>query len=355
MGVKKALCIGVNEYKYWLNAPTLEGCVNDANLWAKVLHEKYGFTIEGIITNEDATFDNLKEKICDFLEHLNEDDLGIIFFSGHGSRDYPEVGICHETIYFHDKEVQGTHYLRTWINNCKQPNSRLIFIADACHSATLTDVDRCCSYAVYGSHINRIAGQAVISQIDFEKDYVQKDFKRFIENQNFELDFTVSTDSIQTYVNEHYQDLDNKVLEKAIVKINEEYSHLKDMLQSSTETYKIREVAKPYIEDLCNPEANKGLIAQDTANEFEMMIPACLGDDKAYEALLPNFFGNGNKKYGVFTHAALTILLEETDITYKDFFELLKTKLNSEVYTFFGQKPFPQGHPNFTNQILFSL
>jgi Caspase domain. len=65
-GQKRALCVGINDYPG--TGADLNGCVNDANAWAKLLTDHYGFASSDvtILLNADAT----KAKIMKELETL---------------------------------------------------------------------------------------------------------------------------------------------------------------------------------------------------------------------------------------------------------------------------------------------
>lgn len=85
-----ALLIGIDEYHPKNNhIPNLEGCVNDVNALAKLFQDKYYYLDPDIkiLTNEDATRDNIIQSFRSHLtDQVDEESTLLFFFSGHGSR-----------------------------------------------------------------------------------------------------------------------------------------------------------------------------------------------------------------------------------------------------------------------------
>ena len=67
---KKALCIGINDYPWTAN--DLNGCVNDANDWAKELHAR-GFEVKKLL-NKSATGAAIRQGIKDLLKSAGSGD-----------------------------------------------------------------------------------------------------------------------------------------------------------------------------------------------------------------------------------------------------------------------------------------
>ena len=82
-----ALIIGINDYQ---NVDPLSFAVDDAIAINNILTEKYGFKKEHIrlITNEDATKDNIMNGFQDILLSAGEKDRIVVFYAGHGDT-YP--------------------------------------------------------------------------------------------------------------------------------------------------------------------------------------------------------------------------------------------------------------------------
>ena len=82
-----ALIIGINDYQY---VDPLSYAVDDAVSVRKVLIDKFGFKEDNIllITNEEATKDNIMEGFQEILLSAGEKDRIVVFYAGHGDT-YP--------------------------------------------------------------------------------------------------------------------------------------------------------------------------------------------------------------------------------------------------------------------------
>ena len=78
-----ALIIGINKYQ---NVEPLDYAVNDAVAVKEMFIEKYGFKEENIrlITDADATKDNIIKGFSDILTNAKEKDRVVVFYAGHG-------------------------------------------------------------------------------------------------------------------------------------------------------------------------------------------------------------------------------------------------------------------------------
>ena len=72
--MKKAICIGINNYPGMFN--DLKGCVNDANDWAELFAE-FGFEVK-VLLDKQGTRENIKAALRDLVSTLNQ---GITAFS----------------------------------------------------------------------------------------------------------------------------------------------------------------------------------------------------------------------------------------------------------------------------------
>ena len=78
-----ALIIGINKYQ---NVDHLTYAVDDAVAVQEKLVDKYGFTEDNIklITDEEATKDNILKGFSDILTQAKEKDRVVVFYAGHG-------------------------------------------------------------------------------------------------------------------------------------------------------------------------------------------------------------------------------------------------------------------------------
>src|SRR5829696_5812681 len=85
--MKKAICVGINNYPGISN--DLQGCVNDAYDWSKLLNE-YGFETS-LLLDSQATRQNIKAALDDLVVSAAEGDVVVFTYSGHGTQ-YIEFG-----------------------------------------------------------------------------------------------------------------------------------------------------------------------------------------------------------------------------------------------------------------------
>ena len=168
---KRALLIGINEYKYYREFP-LDGCLNDVEIMASVLREKFGFNEDEIIllTNEKATRDRIVEELRDILENCEPDAQIVLHFSGHGTRrvakettkpdgleetivpyDSPMKAIGHRDIYDAD--------LRDWIALLAERTKNICFFCDSCYAGSI----------VRGEKIRGVETDSELSPAEIEK------------------------------------------------------------------------------------------------------------------------------------------------------------------------------------------
>jgi hypothetical protein len=167
MSKKYALIVGVNHYPYLEPECQLNGCVNDAKLVKSTLKNKFGFAPENIVTlyDEAATRDAILAEMERIVEIIEEDDIVVFHFSGHGQECKVKPkhvdegsdegsGMINCIIPHDDSEPtlhdpimapEGKIYreiregqINQWLQELakKTPYTTLIF--DACHSGTMT-------------------------------------------------------------------------------------------------------------------------------------------------------------------------------------------------------------------------
>ena len=82
---KKALCVGINDYPYAGN--DLNGCVNDAKAWAKLLIDHYDFAPSDVklLLDSEATKANIVLGLTDLLAGALAGDVLVFTNSSHGT------------------------------------------------------------------------------------------------------------------------------------------------------------------------------------------------------------------------------------------------------------------------------
>ena len=148
---KWALLIGIDRYAHLGARYQLNGCVNDAELMARILQDHFGFPAQRVtlLRDEEATRDAILAAMDALVERVGDDDIVVIQYSGHGSqmrdREGDEPDGFDETIVPHDSG-RGAHpnrditddeiYLRLLRLTERTPYVTLIF--DCCHSGTIS-------------------------------------------------------------------------------------------------------------------------------------------------------------------------------------------------------------------------
>ena len=134
---KKSFCCGINNYPGTNN--DLRGCVNDAKAWSSLLEYVYGFKSELCLDNK-VTHHKFVQTVGNLLSDSKSGDDIVITFSGHGTNvadndgdesDGRDEALCLYDAYLIDDQIRDLFKL---IN----PNAKLTFISDSCHSGTNT-------------------------------------------------------------------------------------------------------------------------------------------------------------------------------------------------------------------------
>ncbi|MCR9279460.1 MAG: caspase family protein [Pseudomonadaceae bacterium] len=151
MASKHALLIGVDRYGLLDDRYQLAGCVNDAKLMASVLTARYGFEPDNLIELHDqaATRQAILSAMSTLVERVEQDDIVVFHFSGHGSRrttaNPEKSGGKDSTIMPHDS---GRHpepnrdivddEIHAWLQELAKKTRYITLTFDCCHSGTIT-------------------------------------------------------------------------------------------------------------------------------------------------------------------------------------------------------------------------
>ena len=139
---KYALCIGINDYRG--TGMDLNGCVNDADDWAKVLDARH-FDVE-TLKDAKATRKGIRDAIIATVAKGKPGDTIVIQYSGHGSyvddENGDEADGVDECICPQDVRVAGeiTDDELFELYSRRQQGTRLIVISDSCFSGTVAKV-----------------------------------------------------------------------------------------------------------------------------------------------------------------------------------------------------------------------
>jgi hypothetical protein len=139
---KKAFCIGINDYPY--DGSDLNGCVNDAKAWAKLLIDNFDFPSFNVklVTDSAATKAATIAGIKTLLTGAQSGDVLVFTNSSHGTYvadttgDEPayDEALCP---YDTDQNVLLDDELRELFSGLAK-GVKLTVISDSCHSGTVT-------------------------------------------------------------------------------------------------------------------------------------------------------------------------------------------------------------------------
>jgi hypothetical protein len=123
---KYAMLVGVNKYP----GNALNGCVNDVTNLREMLVKNFGFAPDNIVvlTDEQATRENILAKLDSFASRLHRDDLFVFAYSGHGTL-FPDS-------YSEEQDETETLHFAPDPRNHDQP-----FFADGKYDAAICPVD----------------------------------------------------------------------------------------------------------------------------------------------------------------------------------------------------------------------
>ena len=139
---KLALCIGINDFPG--TDSDLNGCVNDARDWKNVLVSR-GFDTKVLLDNQ-ATYSAVTDTITEMLDTTKSGDSIIITNSTHGTQipdtSGDEVDKLDEAICVISDDGDKIDLIiddQLWaLFKLKKPGVKLVWMADSCHSGTVT-------------------------------------------------------------------------------------------------------------------------------------------------------------------------------------------------------------------------
>jgi hypothetical protein len=144
-GKKYAIVIGISDYPGTAN--DLKYADDDAKSMKDALINPYRYPSNNIhlLTDMDATFNNILAAINDVKHKATSNDEVFFFFSGHGAKGTADDGDSEkidESIVCHDGSklvFVWDGQLKTWFEGFN--TSRIIFVFDSCLSGGMTDLN----------------------------------------------------------------------------------------------------------------------------------------------------------------------------------------------------------------------
>lgn len=131
-----ALIIGINEYE---NLNDLEYAVNDAKSVYQILKDKFGYKEENmkLITNKEATKENIMDAYFKMAQNTCNDDTLLIFYAGHGYTYQAGLNDKGYLVPWNGTE-QNLNTLISWNSLTNESDicraKHVFYIMDACYS-----------------------------------------------------------------------------------------------------------------------------------------------------------------------------------------------------------------------------
>ncbi len=138
--------VGVNTVRSSdFDVPTLRGCENDATAMYRLARNR-GFTGPDPIWSDDATFERVVPAILKAADELEEGDIFLFTFAGHGGQmededwdenlNVPGADPHDETILLSDRMILDD-FLGRGLWSRFAAGVRVLMVSDSCHSGTL--------------------------------------------------------------------------------------------------------------------------------------------------------------------------------------------------------------------------
>lgn len=141
--VKRAVCVGINDYSGRDDCSNLNGARPDAEAWAQTLADAFLFDSANVVTLTDtsANRDAVLSALTTMLNQSGAGDVACFFFSGHGGRyQSADQSTWYESICCADSGGDITNETFDSLANALQPSYvNFTLVLDSCHSGGAFD------------------------------------------------------------------------------------------------------------------------------------------------------------------------------------------------------------------------
>jgi len=141
--VKRAVCVGLNDYSARTDCQSLPDARPDGEAWAQVLPDAFGFDAANVtlLTDAGATRSAVLSAITTMLNQSGAGDVACFFFAGHGGRGPSADGkTYYESICCADAAGDITDVEINQLANALQPSYvNFTLVLDSCHSGGVFD------------------------------------------------------------------------------------------------------------------------------------------------------------------------------------------------------------------------
>jgi caspase domain-containing protein len=150
-GRRWAVLAGIDEYPNLRADQQLAGCINDVELMAALLPERFGFSSDGItlLRNAEASRKAILDALDGLVAKAEADDVVVVHYSGHGSqmtdREGDEGDGLDETIVPADsgrgdaenRDITDDE-IYAWLTRLTARTNLVTLVFDCCHSGSVT-------------------------------------------------------------------------------------------------------------------------------------------------------------------------------------------------------------------------
>lgn len=138
-----ALCIGLNtvDQSHYQGLSNLNGPMNDARDMSNILKNWLRYAQVDCLVDEEATSNNLENRVLQMVERIEPGDLFVLFYSGHGFRMINQFFTEYDPEFFDQAWcLYDRGFLDDEVRNLlkKFPEgSRVLVISDSCYSGSM--------------------------------------------------------------------------------------------------------------------------------------------------------------------------------------------------------------------------
>lgn len=135
----RSVHVGINEvdrnaFPSTTKVPKLNSCEKDAESMSK-LAAGAGFEPPVLLRGKEATFDRVEKEVLKAAAALNDGDIFLFTFAGHGTEEPNESGGQNQTIVLFDL-IMFDHFIQGALWSQFNRGVRIVGVADSCHSGT---------------------------------------------------------------------------------------------------------------------------------------------------------------------------------------------------------------------------
>lgn len=149
-----ALLIGIQDYAFHPDIPSLQGPLNDLSIVEHMLREHFGFQDGNIqiLRDSEATHTGIAQAFRTLIDAVGTNDFVYIYYSGHGSQTpdlngdeadgYDETWVSYGARQSAGDDPDNYDILddevNSWLSELSANTHNMVLVSDSCHSATVS-------------------------------------------------------------------------------------------------------------------------------------------------------------------------------------------------------------------------